>query len=84
MTMTNENQKPIPQPIDPDALYPFQSLSLIGLGLAAIRSMQEQGLPCHYACNRGFVLGSNLIDHIVEHGSTSRTSSGGRPGRLLD
>jgi hypothetical protein len=41
-------------------------------------------LPARYVGRSGFVSGADLVDYILTNGASHRTSSGGRPARLLD
>lgn len=60
---------PTPGTIQPDALYTLAAVQdIAGLGPAAIREARKAGLPIHLQGRKGFILGKNLIDHIVQRG----------------
>ena len=63
-------------PIAPDVLYPLPELQArSGLGTDAMRTARRQGLLVHYTAGRAFVLGSDFIRYVVEHSTTTRTST---------
>jgi hypothetical protein len=59
-------------PVDPDRLYPLEVFhEITGLGRAAMRSARDSGLAVHYVGGRGWVLGSDWIEHVMTRGKLS-------------
>ena len=53
-------------PIEPCVLYPLAEIQRrTGFGRHAMRQARANGLPVHYAGNRGFVLGRELIEYVT-------------------
>ena len=60
-------------PIDADRLYPLELFQQIaGLGRAAMRNARKSGLNIRYVSGRGWVLGRDWIDYVVEHGKGAK------------
>ena len=56
-------------PIEPDTLYPLSVFeNLAGLGRHAMREARKLGLVARKVGSRKFVLGSDFIDFVKEHG----------------
>lgn len=59
--------------INPETLYVVADLAeQLGIGKVALRKARKSGLPVRYWGNRSFVLGRDLIQHIVEFGRLER------------
>lgn len=66
-------QRPALGPVDPSTLYPLPDLQArVGLGVAAFRQMRRDGLAVRYAGGRGYVLGKDFIDHVMQHGKSEK------------
>jgi hypothetical protein len=66
-------QRPTIGPIEPQVFYPLVDLqSRSGLGVAALRTMRREGLPVRYAGGRGFILGRDFIEHVMQHGKSEK------------
>ena len=62
-----------PLGIDPDCLYPLPNAkAILGWGAHAMRLARRNGLVVKYIAGRGYVKGSDIIEHIEEHGKTSK------------
>lgn len=59
--------------IQPEVLYSLPDLERrMGWRKAALRTAREAGLPVRYVSGRGYVLGRDLIAHVLEHGKDSK------------
>jgi hypothetical protein len=59
--------------IVPDLLYSLEAVQrILGWGYYALKNARRDGLVVKYYAGKGWVRGSSLISHIVEHGSTER------------
>ena len=59
--------------IKPDEMYLVSELAeALGLGKRVLREARKQGLAIRYFANRSFVLGKDMIDHIMSHGRAER------------
>ena len=65
--------KELPPPIEPQKLYPVASLDQFAFGKAALRTARQDGLKVIYYRGRAWVLGSDLIQHIVTKGKSERS-----------
>ncbi len=66
-------QRPALGPVEPHILYPLPELQArAGLGVAALRTMRREGLQVRYAGGRGYVLGRDFIDHVMQHGKSEK------------
>ena len=59
--------------IDPNKLYVVADLAeQLGIGKRALREARKQGLAIKYFANRSYVLGRDMIDHIMANGRAER------------
>ena len=59
--------------INPETLYVVAELAdELGLGKKALREARKAGLKIRYWANRSYVLGKDLIEHILEYGRLER------------
>lgn len=59
--------------IEPQILYSIPDIERrLGWKKAAMRTAREQGLPVRYLAGRGYVLGADLIAHVLQHGKDSK------------
>ncbi len=58
-------------PIQPEVLYPLPILQdVAGQGRAALAQARKDGLETRKIGNRKYILGSDFIAHVKQHGTT--------------
>lgn len=56
--------------IHPDALYRLdEAAARMGWGAHALRAARRRGLKVHRAGKRGYIVGRDLLSHVVEGGT---------------
>ena len=59
--------------IDPQTLYTFKAFkALTGVGPAGLREARKAGLRVRYFGRSGYVLGADIIAHILKFGNETR------------
>lgn len=59
--------------IRPDHLYTFAAFQkTTGIGKAGIREARKNGLRVRYLGRQGYILGSDIIAHVMEAGRETR------------
>jgi hypothetical protein len=72
------NSAVTPGAIEPATLYRLDTLKQAsGVGSWGIRQMRRAGLPVKYVGGRGFVLGRDFIEHVVNVGDSQHQNARG-------
>lgn len=59
-----------PGEISPDTLYTLEEISRrTGLGRHSLRAARRQGLAVRYVHNRGYVIGRDVIQYLLDAGT---------------
>ncbi len=62
-----------PAVIRPDALYSLESAKqILGWKATAMRNARRAGLPVRYVAGRGYLMGADIINHVMSRGKDSK------------